>query len=171
MLETCVTAINATTYFFLEGWTTSNDLTKTFFVNIETATLTPGPPMLVARRLASCSRMKNPNTGSYDSVVVAGGGDLSYGVMESTEILYLVSLNWQKGPDLPLKLCSSVMVEHFEQGVVVIGGFDIINMARTELYYLKTVSSGWQVMAQRLVTARFYPNAILLHESYVNCTG
>ncbi len=169
MLENCVTAINATIFLLLKGYTTTKDFEKTYFFNIQTMTLTPGPSLLQPRVCASCSRMRNPASGIYDKIVVAGGVDSDLSPIQSTEILDLTSLVWSAGPDLPLRLYSSVMVEHFDGGVVVVGGADGFSMVRSELYHLPSESDVWQKLNQNLMTGRIYLNVILVHESFVTC--
>jgi hypothetical protein len=170
MLDNCVTAINKTVFFITKGSARQEDFDQTYFFNIKTSTLTPGPAMIQPRIDPMCSRIRNPESGIYDKIVMAGGLDQDMSPIKSTEILDLFALIWKPGPDLPVGLFSGVMVEHYDGGVVIVGGGDSFVMARYEMYHLPTVSDSWNLMNQKLFSARFYPTAILVHESFANCT-
>ena len=170
MMDNCITAINSTTFFLLKGYTEQSDFETTYIFSIETDFLHRGPPLTQPRTRASCSRMRNPASGSYDLIVVTGGQDPSGNSLNTTEILDLTTMQWRPGPDLPVKLYASTMVEHHDQGVVLIGGADESEAAVAELYHLATESKGWNLMKQKMVTRRFFPTAFPVPASFASCT-
>lgn len=64
----------------------------------------------------------------------------------------------------------STIVEHYNGGIVVVGGLDGLGIARSDLFYLASPESDWVTLTQRLKIPRFYHTAFLIHNSLVKCT-
>jgi hypothetical protein len=86
--ENCVAAVNSSTFFFLPGASTL-DPRKSFFYNIESSTVAPGPDTLHARVTMACARLRD-KSGSSVKLIVAGGLDSAdYYALDTSEILDL----------------------------------------------------------------------------------
>ena len=163
----CITAINATTYFVTTGLMQRN---ATYFFDLSLLTLTPGPALLSPKYGYACSRMRDSLQSTYNKIVIAGGiGSVLYNWLNVVEILDLNTLKWTTGPSLPLGLRFLQLTEHYNGGVVAIGGEDSFNVSRSELFYLQPGAGAWQTMTQRLSTGRNIANVCLLHKSLANC--
>jgi hypothetical protein len=69
----------------------------------------------------SCARIKSSSdTHGYDIIVVAGTNDSP---MSSVEILDLDNSVWRAGPELPIGVSFSSLVEDRAGGVVLVGGY------------------------------------------------
>jgi hypothetical protein len=75
------------------------------------------------------------------------------------------SNNWRKGPDLPVVISGSPIVEHPRGGVLIIGGLSI--------YYLPHAGSNaaWETLPQQLKTPREWLTAFLIPDNIVNCSN
>ena len=105
----CLVAINETVLLSIGGSPLGN---TTSFYNAELNQWLPGPELPAARYLASCTMVhwKNPVDGHLDQVIVVAGSR----VTSSVDLLYIndISLGWQPGPELPLKVYGSVLIEY-----------------------------------------------------------
>ena len=103
------------------------------------------------------------------SIIVAGGYDGS-SIKSSVEILNEGSNEWQTGPELPLSIVWSQMVEDPNGGVVLIGGESKAASLDT-LYQLPHGGQDavWTKMEQKLKTGRFYHTAFLIPDNPVDC--
>ncbi len=178
----CMVAINASTFFLLEGLNsdTNDQSQRTFFLNIETNIVVAGPPIKVARQGAGCSVLNDRSTGRQHIVV---GGGYNYTLfntatfnwyLNSTEILDLSTLTWKMGPNLPIQLYSPQMLEHPQGGVIVIGGTTPTGpnsvTVTTSIYHLPTSSSTvWNTLPQKLKIPRSDTSAFFVPDAIVSC--
>ena len=118
---------------------------------------------------AGCSRMVNPTNGAR-SIVIAGGiynGEFS----TTTDILDLQTLQWKRGPPLPITLARAQMLEHYNGGVIVIGGESRGNTYRDEIFYLPAESDSWIKLPQRLRRKRSHHVAFPIPDELALCSG
>merc|ERR1719367_1630242 len=121
----CSTMINTTTAFITGGYTGSYSR-ETYLIDIHNWRWTKGPQMEEARGEHGCALFRH-NDKNY--AVVAGGAGYNYNSrLSSTEILDLDSgtLEWTKGPELPVKMAFSPLVST-SQGIMAVGGYDQTN--------------------------------------------
>jgi hypothetical protein len=99
MYYNCIVAVNKTTYFISQGEENNNssDARKTFFFDFARRTLTPGPQLNVSRTALSCSRLRNPATGTNNIIAVGGITPANGYPLDSTEILDVLTLIWRPG--------------------------------------------------------------------------
>ena len=90
--EHCSVLINSTTVMVLGGRSIGSTLDSTYFINLETLQVTPGPEMQQARRIFGCAVFEH----NQQSFVIASGG---YPYTDLTEFLNLDSkiLRWSRG--------------------------------------------------------------------------
>ncbi len=75
---------------------------------------------------------------------------------------------WNAGPDLPIAISYSSMVEHPSFGVVLVGGQSGSTLLRT-IFHLSNSNSEWKEMTQKLMTPRRFHTSILVPESITSC--
>ncbi len=75
------------------------------------------------------------------------------------------------GPILPLPIFSAQIVEHYQGGVILIGGNNGENEPQNNLYRLPSENGEWQLMKQKLAQNRSNAIAFLVPSSLVNCIG
>merc|ERR1711860_372801 len=143
---------------------------STWFVDLTTTTVTPGPKMTSTRRGHGCSTF---NLGRKTFGVVAGGWYTNY--LDSTELIDLEedSPTWTEGPKLPRRLYGHTIVES-TQGTYALGGRDDDYNERSEVLHLdcpgdQIQSCQWQEMPEKLEFARFRHVSFSLPESYDIC--
>merc|ERR1719328_343711 len=164
----CSMMINATTAFITEGYTGSYSR-ETYFVDVQNWKLTKGPQMEEARGHHGCALFRH-NDKNY--AVVAGGYSLS-----STEILDLDSgtLEWTKGPELPIKMSNFPLVST-SQGIMAVGGYDYTNGRYKDEILQLICQDGqdpnqcqWREYPKKLDVARYGHVVIPLPASYEIC--
>jgi hypothetical protein len=105
------------------------------------------------------------------SIIVAGG---KYGqsYLSSVEILNIGSNEWQTGPELPLGIYSSQIVEDQNGGVVLIGGESSTVDNLDTLYQLPHGGQDavWTKMEQKMQTGRWQHTAFLVPDRIVDCS-
>jgi len=173
----CSMMINATTAFITGGYTGSWSK-ETYFVDIHNWRWTKGPQMEEARKYHGCALFRF-NDKNY---AVVAGGYISYNYynsLSSTEILDLDSgtLEWTKGPELPVKMDRFPLVST-SQGIMAVGGFDITNWRfKDEILILKCQDGQdpnqcqWQEYPKKLDVARSSHVVIPLPASYEICNN
>jgi hypothetical protein len=104
------------------------------------------------------------------SIIVARG-EYEQVYFSSVEILDEVSNEWKTGPELPLNITASKMVEDQNGGVVLIGGFSKSG-GLNALYQLSHGGQDavWTKMDQKLKTGRFHCPAFLVPDNIVDCS-
>merc|ERR1712062_879283 len=169
----CSMMINATTALITGGFTESWSK-ETYFVDIHNWKWTKGPQMAEARGLHGCALFGH-NDKNY--AVVAGG--YNYNSLSSTEILDLDSgtLEWTKGPELPLEMYNFPLVST-SQGIMAVGGYDFTNRReKDEILHLKCQDGQdpnqcqWQEYPKKLDVARENHVVIPLPASYEICNN
>ena len=163
----CLVAINETVLLSIGGEPLT---TETFFYNAELNQWLPGPELLKARSLASCALVewKNPADGQLEAIVVVAGGFNGKDYLSSTELLYIndISKGWQPGPELPLTVHGSVMVE-YNDSLVLIGGFGEVD--GRHFYQLTSQDGPWIEMEQTLPIGKYYHLAFLIPDELTDC--
>merc|ERR1712004_519577 len=166
----CSFKINSTHALVTGGRQDGSYSASTWFVDLTTTTVTPGPKMTSARSSHSCSTF---NLGRKTFGVVAGGYDYP-NVLDSTEWIDLEedSATWTEGPKLPRGLWGHTLVES-TQGTYALGGYDGSNN-RSEVFQLdcpgnQIQSCQWQEMPEKLEFGRVHHVSLSLPESYDIC--
>jgi len=146
MYFNCIVAINKTTYLISQGQGNSNTPRNTYFFDFEKKTLILGPKFKIGRAACSCSKISNPITGTFNVIAVGGMTPIFQSNLESfiltgylldtTEILDLSTQVWRLGPVLPMAIACAQIVEHYQGGVVLIGGSNKNIEPQQSLYYL-----------------------------------
>merc|ERR1712004_599742 len=165
----CTIKINSTHALVTGGFQDESRSASTWFVDLTTTTVTPGPKMPSPRYLHGCSTF---HLGKKTYGIVAGGWGNS-GKLDSTEWIDLEedSPTWTEGPKLPRGLADLTLVES-TQGTYALGGFD--GGSRSEVLHLdcpgnQIQSCQWQEMPEKLEVGRFEHVSLSLPESYDIC--
>ena len=88
----CTVNINSTTFLIIVGYQElASYSNETFFYNVETRTLTPGPQLPTPRVQFQCARMK---VGPADTRVVITGGLYNLTYLRSTDVYFVESGYW-----------------------------------------------------------------------------
>jgi len=173
----CSFKINGSHALVTGGFQDSQDLSfadlffgsaSTWFVDLTTTTVTPGPTMNNRRTFHGCSTF---HLGKKTFGIVAGG----FGRGDSTEIIELEeeSPTWTEGPKLPrIRLTNPTLVET-TQGTYALGGGDGSNL-RSEVLKLdcpgdQIKNCHWQEMDDKLEVGRALHVSLSLPESYDIC--
>merc|ERR1712062_429225 len=142
---------------------------NTWYVDLTTTRVTPGPTMKTGRLDHGCSLFQH-GTKSYG--IISGGNDGS-DWLDSTEIINFdqESPSWTEGPKLPRKLTGLTLVQT-SQGTYAMGGWDGSN-DRTEVLQLdcpgdQISSCQWKEVGN-LQFARLDHVSIPIPESYDIC--
>jgi hypothetical protein len=169
----CHVVLNSTTVMII-----GPDIT--YFLNPERNAWVNGPTTLLPlREFHSCALIKKDSNSQEMNVIIAGGFHWSqnksnwawtYSVTAFVEIFNVASNTWRRGPDLPIPLAASQMVEGPDGGVAVIGGTldDDVKTFSDSLYYLPHAGPGavWTKMQQKLKIARANHVAFLVPDEY-----
>merc|ERR1711860_459670 len=162
----CSFKINSTHALVTGGYQDESRSASTWFVDLTTTTVTPGPEMTSKRNSHGCSTLQ---LGRKTFGVVAGGY-----LEDSTEWIDLKedSATWTEGPKLPRGLIGHTLVES-TQGTYALGGYDGSNR-RSEVLKLdcpgnQIQSCQWQEMPEKLEVGRKYHVSLSLPESYDIC--
>jgi len=161
----CSFKINATHAIVTGGKYYYRYYSSTWYVDLTTTRVTPGPTMTTARFFHGCSTFQH---GTKSFGIVAGGL-----VEDSTEMIELdqESPSWTEGPKLPRKLKGLTLVQT-SQGTYAVGGQDLFNY-RTEVLQLdcpgdQISSCQWKEVGN-LQFARYDHVSIPIPESYDIC--
>ena len=167
----CIVAINETTYLIAQGDSYTYDARNTYFFNFEKRTFTPGPQFITPRFALSCSKIRDLATGTYNIIAVGGFIAFNGFALNSTEIFDVSTQIWRSGPILPVAIFSAQLVEHYQGGVVLIGGKDENSEPQNSLYHLPSENGEWHLMEQKMLQNRSNGIAFLVPSSFVNCIG
>ena len=170
----CIVLVNATTVMVIGGYQRYEDSGKTFYFNKEQQSWTEGPELTYKRSFLSCGRIRK-NKDSQEMSIIAVGGFIGGLSISSTEILDAGSNEWRNGPQLPLSIGASQLVEDQQGRVVLVGGGTVVNGTNVildTLYYLSDggVGSMWTKMDQKLKIGRYFHSAFLVHDNITNCS-
>ena len=167
----CSVLVNETTVMVIGGLQNDQKSSKTYYLNTEKEDWVEGPQLKTKRWFHSCGRIRKNSQSAELSVIVAGGFDKSS--LSSVEILDHGSTEWKVGPDLPIEIYYSQMVEHLNGGVVLVGGTSLFNNN-----YLDTLfqlphggaDAEWIRMKQKLKVGRNNHVAFLVPDNTVVCS-
>ena len=159
----CMVMLNSTTVILIGG--KQDDVAysnKTHFLDIQTHNWFNGPELKFGRRVHSCARIPSTSQSSEQSIVVVGG--YNGHDMSSVEILDEGSYEWRQGPELPLPISCSVIVEHPLGGIALIGGRTNDVVPLNTIYRLANAGedTAWELMPQQLQVARHFHTAFLV---------
>merc|ERR1712062_966603 len=140
---------------------------STWFVDLTTTTVTPGPKMTSRISYHGCSTF---NLGRKTFGVVAGGLDYNWNLLDSTEWIDLEedSPTWTEGPKLPRVLTGLTLVET-TQGTYALDGNLRSEVLKLDCPGNQIQSCQWQEMPEKLEVGRSYHVSLSLPESYDIC--
>ena len=167
----CMATVNSTTVMVIGGYYFQTYSRKTFYFNLGEKSWTEGPELKQTRNSHSCGRIRRDKKGQEMSIVVVGGSSgTSY--LSSTEILDLKSNTWQTGPELPLGIKESQLVEDLNGGVVLIGGNSASDSLLNTLYQLPHggQDAAWTLMDQKMKVGRYLHLSIMVPDNIVHCS-
>jgi hypothetical protein len=162
----CMVMLNSTSIIFLGGRqdSRSTSSTNTFILNTEMMQWSNGPRLNILRLAPSCARIAKNSQETEQSVIVAGGSSFDGTDISSVEILDVGSNQWRMGPELPLHISGSAMVETPTGGVALIGG------RGNDFTYIDTIfqllhsgeDARWEELPQKLKLRRAHHTAFLV---------
>merc|ERR1712062_310343 len=165
----CSFPFNSTHGIVTGGFQDRHYSANTWYVDLTTTKVTPGPTMKTGRRYHGCSIFQH---GTKSFGIVAGGyksGDY----LDSSEMIELdqESPSWTEGPKLPRKLRFLTLVQT-SQGTYAMGGWNGRN-SRTEVLQLdcpgdQISSCQWKEVGN-LQFARYLQVSIPIPEYYDIC--
>jgi hypothetical protein len=166
----CMVTVNSTTVMAIGGYQNGQQSGKTFYITFGEKSWTEGPELKIKRDSHSCGKIRRNKQSQDMSIIVAGGYDNSY--LSSVEILDEGSNEWQTGPELPLGIYGSQMVEDQNGGVVLIGGYSSSAGTLGTLYQLPHGGQDavWTKMEQKMKNEKYYHSAFLIPDSIVDCS-
>jgi hypothetical protein len=167
----CIVTVNSTTVMVIGGKQNRHYSGKTFFFTFGEESWTEGPELKSKRGGHSCRKIRRNKESQEMSIIVAGGFDDS-SRLSSVEILDEGSNEWQTGPELPLGITASQMVEDQNGRVVLIGGYSSAVSNLDTLYQLPHGGQDavWTKMEQKIKTGRYHHTAILVPDNIVDCS-
>ena len=168
----CSVLVNSTTLMLIGGWQNSELSSKTYYFNTEDEIWTEGPQLKNERYWHSCGRIRKNSQSEEFSIIVAGGFQGFFPILSSVEILDSGSNEWRKGPELPIGILSSQMVEDSNGGVVLVGGDSDSEGYLDTLFQLSHggEDAKWIEMEQKLKIARKGHVAFLVPDNIVDCS-
>merc|ERR1712062_71608 len=164
--EHCSFKINSTHALVTGGDQDGSYSASTWFVDLTTTTVTPGPEMTSVRRNHGCATLQLERK-TYG--IVAGG----WGPLDSTEWIDLdqESPTWTEGPKLPEELTGLTVVDT-SQGTYALGGYGYrygYQVLKLDCPANQIQSCQWQEMPEKLEGGRHYHVSLSLPESYDIC--
>ncbi len=167
----CMVTLNLTTVMVIGGFQDRKYSGKTFYFTFGEERWTEGPELKNKRKWHSCGKIRRNNESQEINIIVAGGSDGSP-ILSSVEILDEGSNEWQTGPELPLGIYGSQMVEDQNGGVVLIGGYSAPAENLDTLFQLPHGGQDavWTKMEQKMKIKRHSHTAFLVPDSLVNCS-
>jgi hypothetical protein len=169
----CMVTVNSTTVMAIGGTQNDQYSGKTFYFTTGAKSWTEGPEMKYNRTGHSCGRIRRNKDSQGTSIIVVGGyNDKLQRIVSSVEILNEGSNEWQRGPELPLSIWFSQMVEDPNGGVVLIGGYSPSDVILDTLYHLPHGGQDavWTKMEQKMKTGRQEHTAFLVPDDVVDCS-
>ncbi len=167
----CSVLINSTTVMIIGGYQNGTYSNNTYYLNTERKVWSSGPALKTGRSQPSCGKIRKDNQSSEFSIIVAGG---SFGGawFSSVEILDKDSNGWREGPQLPIGINSSPMIEDPNGGVIIVGGYSLLEANVDSLYHLPHggTDAVWTKLAQKLKIGRYWHVAFLVPEFMVDCS-
>jgi hypothetical protein len=167
----CMVTVNTTTVMVIGGKQNGEDYSgKTFYFTLGEESWTEGPELKLRRFHHSCGKIRRDKDSEKMSIIVAGGEDGRV-YFPIVEILDEGSDEWKTGPELPLSITASQMVEDQNGGAVLIGGFSSSYEAIDALYQLPHggQDAAWTKMEQKLKIGRLHHPAFLVPDNIADC--
>ena len=155
---------------FLSGFTAANYAWK---YDIENNSWSSAQPMHKGRAHHSCGVVKS--TSKERSKVIVVGGSIEDGSNTTTVEIYDPEKNiWVTGPQLPIPIKYSQMVEDEVQGgVLLIGGrtsnSDGLIQRSSDIYHLSNTLKEWKKLGRRMELGRESHVAFMLPEDIERC--
>jgi len=157
----CIVNLNSTHIMSIGGYD-NNYFTDVNILNLNDEHWTIGPSLRKARFDHSCGKIMTED--GQEAIIVIGG----YDVGNSVEVLMPGDNEWIEGPNLPISISEAQLVQDPSGGVVLIGGYS--DKSLNTLYRLSSLKRGWELMTQKLKTARFEHTAFLIDDELTTCT-
>jgi hypothetical protein len=166
----CMVTVNSTTVMVIGGRQNGKSSGKTYYFTFGEENWTVGPELKNKRAYHSCGKIRGTKKSQEMNIIVAGGSDESR--LSSIEILDAGSNEWQTGPELPIGIDESQMVEDQNGGVVLIGGTSSSGVNLNTLYQLPHGGQDavWTKMEQKMLIGRHYHTAFLVPDNVVDCS-
>ncbi len=167
----CMVTVNSTTVMVIGGKRNEDYSGKTFYFTLGEESWTEGPALKNKRFAQSCGKIRRNKESQEMSIIVAGGW-VNFLYLSSVEILHEGSNEWQTGPELPLTIYKSEMVEDQNGGVVLIGGLSKSYVTLDTLFQLPHGGQDavWTKMEQKMNTERESHTAFLVPDNIVDCS-
>ena len=151
----------------------TDDKTFIFDINHEDRGWKEGPELSAARARHSCGKIKsNKDSSNKFSIIVVGGDvDMQFNVTETVEILDEGSNHWRPGPNLPIGLALSQIVELPDGGILLVAGstYDPMYPVNTIFKLDHAADKEWKELPQMLNKARDSHVAFLIPDAITNC--
>jgi hypothetical protein len=170
----CMVTVNSTTVMVIGGYQNDKISGGTFYFTFGEGNWTNGPLLKNKRIYHSCGKIRR-NTDSQEMSIIVAGGYYGSSFLSSVEILNEGSNEWQTGPELPLVIAASQIVEDLNGGIVLIGGRSSSGGTLNILNTLYQLSHGgqdanWTSVVQTLQIARYLHTAILVPDNIADCS-
>ena len=168
----CMVQINSTTIMVIAGAQNGNySAVQTFLLETGKDDWIEGPPLLSGRHAQSCGKIRQSIDNPQLSVIVVGGHDGSKDI-NSTEILDVGASEWRRGPDLPEGISCSELLEEPSGSILLIGGQRSSPYVTSDIFRLPHAGEDaeWELLPQRLQTARRYHTAFFVPDEIVDCS-
>jgi hypothetical protein len=167
----CMAAVNSTTVMVIGGLQSGQNSETTFYFTFGKERWDEGPKLKYKRYLHSCGKIRRNNESQEMSIIVAGG-EIRSSSLSSVEILDEGSNQWKTGPELPLAIFVSQMIEDQNGGVALIGGESSSGDNLDILFKLQHGGKDavWTRMKQKLKDGRRYHTAFLVPDNIVDCS-
>jgi len=161
LIRHCLVNLNSTHIMAIGGFD-SNFIFDVNILDLNTESWTVGPSLKTARYDHSCGKILTQD--GQEAIIAIGG----HGGESSVEVLMPGDNQWIEGPNLPRSIWAAQLVQDVSGGVVLIGGFDGRVFLNT-LYKLSSLDGSWELMIQKLKTAREEHTAFLIDDDLATC--
>ncbi len=177
----CIVHLHCYYYFYAGGTSIVSNLAlpSAYYQHVKTGNYHKLKPMKVARSNHVC--FAEPGKGKHKKIYVVGGrnwieqdGVLTENILRSTEIFDTETETWSDGPDLPTPLAYATVVST-PLAVFILGGKtlgDDPTSATNQVIKLTNLGGtlGWEILPNKLDTARIAPSALSLNTKNVRGT-
>ena len=162
----CMTLINSTSAIVMGGFHEyyGHQSKKSYVYNSVSKEWNEGPSLNEERHAPVCGRIRSNGQSFRTSVIVVGGMNLT-----SVEVLDYGASDWKKGPELPIPIGHSALIEDENNGIYLIGGYSIVEGYLDKIFYLAHAEANWQELPQKLQTKRYYHTAFFVPDEITNC--
>ena len=161
----CMALINSTAAIVVGGYQINYTPTKNSYIfNSVSQQWNEGPPLNEVRIAPVCGQIRANGQSLRTSVIVIGGQNMS-----SVEVLGEGASEWTTGPELPIPINKSVLIEDQNKGIYLIGGYSDKLGYLDKIFYLAHAEAKWQELPQKLQTKRHYHTAFFVPDEITNC--